>query len=417
MFYCPEIDTDTAYTRWAKWGLTVAYKTGDYLTDTIDASIADGNYSGKWERLKRTMNNESGTSPAWYVSDVAALQYGTFAVNSTVSKTITELASVITIDIDNQTGITDGLYWQVSDLLKLYSDYFFIVYTPAGLTFAKPMAWGTDRGIVYNEDVIFKTTFDKTFNYTGESTGDIFISSLGDVQPSIITSAYKQLAVNKMKASANTVVFTSGTLCKPGDYMRTADGVKYVILHGETIGTGKYRYTAVLEVTDSLTFTASDAIVNTDIQYQSPTGVMNEFAGSTAPAGWLLCYGQAISRADFADLYSVIGTTYGTGDGSTTFNVPDMRGVFPRGLDSMGGTAKGYDSGRALGTYQADANKSHRHYETYGPTLQVNSAGGVLVGSGTVKVHYNDPGTRYTDYDGSTETRPKNIALNYIIKY
>lgn len=70
----------------------------------------------------------------------------------------------------------------------------------------------------------------------------------------------------------------------------------------------------------------------------SPTGALTAYAGSEAPTGWLLCYGQAVSRATYAALYSVIGTTYGSGDGSTTFNIPDLRGRAPVALDNMGGT-------------------------------------------------------------------------------
>ena len=71
----------------------------------------------------------------------------------------------------------------------------------------------------------------------------------------------------------------------------------------------------------------------------APTGVVLPFAGATAPTGWLLCYGQAISRTTYASLFAVLGTTFGAGDGSTTFNVPDMRGRVPGGKDNMGGTA------------------------------------------------------------------------------
>lgn len=63
------------------------------------------------------------------------------------------------------------------------------------------------------------------------------------------------------------------------------------------------------------------------------------YAGASAPAGWLLCYGQAVSRATYADLFTAIGTTYGVGDGSTTFNLPDMRGRTPLGKDNMGGVS------------------------------------------------------------------------------
>ena len=68
------------------------------------------------------------------------------------------------------------------------------------------------------------------------------------------------------------------------------------------------------------------------------TGLVLPFAGSTAPKGWLLCYGQAVKRSDYPHLFSVIGTNFGTGDGSTTFNVPDLRGCVPAGKDNMGGT-------------------------------------------------------------------------------
>lgn len=69
------------------------------------------------------------------------------------------------------------------------------------------------------------------------------------------------------------------------------------------------------------------------------TGTVLPFAGASAPNGWLLCYGQAVSRTDYAILFGIIGTTFGAGDGSTTFNLPDLRGRVPAGKDNMGGTA------------------------------------------------------------------------------
>ena len=70
-----------------------------------------------------------------------------------------------------------------------------------------------------------------------------------------------------------------------------------------------------------------------------PTGVLNPYAGATAPAGWLLCFGQAISRTTYATLFTAIGITYGSVSG-TTFNLPDMRGQVTAGLDNMGGTSR-----------------------------------------------------------------------------
>lgn len=70
-----------------------------------------------------------------------------------------------------------------------------------------------------------------------------------------------------------------------------------------------------------------------------PVGSVIDYAGATAPTNWLLCYGQAISRTTYADLFTAIGTTYGVGDGSTTFNIPDVRGRVIAGQDDMGGSS------------------------------------------------------------------------------
>lgn len=82
-----------------------------------------------------------------------------------------------------------------------------------------------------------------------------------------------------------------------------------------------------------------------------PPGLIFPYAGSTtsAPAGYLFCAGQAVSRATYAGLFAVVSTTYGAGDGSTTFNVPDLRARFIAGADSMAGAAAGRLAGYTLG--------------------------------------------------------------------
>ncbi|WP_448649434.1 phage tail-collar fiber domain-containing protein [Pseudomonas corrugata] len=86
-------------------------------------------------------------------------------------------------------------------------------------------------------------------------------------------------------------------------------------------------------------------------------GMVAAFAMNSAPAGWLKCNGAAISRTTFAGLFSRLSTTYGAGDGSTTFNLPDMRGLFPRGWDD----GRGIDAGRSFGTFQDMLLQSHAH--------------------------------------------------------
>jgi microcystin-dependent protein len=70
-----------------------------------------------------------------------------------------------------------------------------------------------------------------------------------------------------------------------------------------------------------------------------PAGAIMPYAGAAAPDGWLLCYGQAVDRTTYADLFTAISTTYGVGDGSTTFNLPDLRGRVVAGQDDMGGSS------------------------------------------------------------------------------
>lgn len=70
----------------------------------------------------------------------------------------------------------------------------------------------------------------------------------------------------------------------------------------------------------------------------TPVGAILDYAGASAPAGWLLCYGQSLLRADYADLFTAIGTVYGAADG-THFNVPDLRGRIAAGQDDMGGSS------------------------------------------------------------------------------
>lgn len=92
-------------------------------------------------------------------------------------------------------------------------------------------------------------------------------------------------------------------------------------------------------------------------------GQVAYFPTSVPPTGWLKANGAAVPRSIYARLFERIGTVGGAGDGSTTFNVPDMRGVFPRGLDD----GRGLDTGRALGSYQDSANLSHSHGATENP--------------------------------------------------
>ena len=142
------------------------------------------------------------------------------------------------------------------------------------------------------------------------------------------------------------------------------------------------------------------------VDSSSPVATVISVATADTPdIGWLVCNGSAISRTSYAALFSRLGTTYGTGDGSTTFNLPDLRGEFIRGFDD----GRGIDSGRVFGSWQNDLFKAHTHSYTTPASYD-----DVVGGTGTSA---RIATTANTSSTGGAETRPRNIAMNFWIKY
>lgn len=190
-----------------------------------------------------------------------------------------------------------------------------------------------------------------------------------------------------------------------------------------------------------------------------PAGAVMPFAMNLAPSGWLWANGTAVSRTTYAALFAAIGTTFGTGDGSTTFNLPDLRGYFVRGA---GTNADGAVSG-TFGAKQADAYLSHTHTMGTESADHAHYVSGTTAGDNNTHTHKQYSSTGYgrgihgvmgNYYEsgtwnlstggaeqahthnfaawtggrnqghthaivasGGAETRPKNIALLYCIKF
>jgi microcystin-dependent protein len=162
----------------------------------------------------------------------------------------------------------------------------------------------------------------------------------------------------------------------------------------------------------------------------TPAGVIIHTAANSAPSGYLKANGSAVSRSTYSALFSAIGTTYGSGNGSSTFNLPDLRGEFVRGWDD----GRGVDSGRGIGTTQAHATESHRHaHGTDGQRANGYNTNGKTDANGYTNTSGNQSGvggySNNTTSDmmamtstgstplGGAETRPRNIALLACIKY
>ena len=160
-----------------------------------------------------------------------------------------------------------------------------------------------------------------------------------------------------------------------------------------------------------------------------PSGTVLYLAGQTAPAGWLKANGAAVSRTAYAALFAAIGTTYGLGDGRSTFNLPDLRGEFLRGWDD----GRGVDSPRPMGSAQTDAVRQHYHGIGY---ISPNNDDGAFVvrnwttaeqqnlqfinGNGNSAIRTLSAGSNLSTTnaidESAGETRPRNIALLAIIK-
>ncbi len=148
-----------------------------------------------------------------------------------------------------------------------------------------------------------------------------------------------------------------------------------------------------------------------------PSGAVMHFARNTAPTGWLAADGSAVSRTTYAALFSAIGTTFGSGDGSTTFNLPDLRGEFIRGVDG----GRGVDSGRAFGSFQ-DAT-GVPNYVTFSGVWPLSIS--VANSDGTLSTFGDGSsgGGGISGYGGNgswttsrLKTRPRNVALLACVK-
>lgn len=161
-----------------------------------------------------------------------------------------------------------------------------------------------------------------------------------------------------------------------------------------------------------------------------PTGMIAPFAMSSPPTGWLECNGATISRSTYATLFAAIGTTYGAGDGSSTFVLPDLRATFIRGFDN----SRGIDTGRTFGSFQdqgipamkGDIADAHGQSRT-----QTNAVSGFTnvfegVGTSSWRTSIESSSGNYAEvrFDSTRiipdaphgGVRPRNLALMYMIK-
>jgi microcystin-dependent protein len=160
----------------------------------------------------------------------------------------------------------------------------------------------------------------------------------------------------------------------------------------------------------------------------TPSGAIISYAGASAPSGWLLCGGQAVSRSTYSSLFSVVGTTYGAGDGSSTFNLPDLRDRFVLGNSTQGSsdagrvsnytTTLGATGGEDAHTLTTSEIPSHTHTITYYAFLDgANLSPGRLTDEDDVDLSSSQTTTSSATGGGSSHNNmPPFLALSFIIK-
>lgn len=217
--------------------------------------------------------------------------------------------------------------------------------------------------------------------------------------------------ISRTNFSANSILTSSDLNSQFNTVYSRVNELPGDCITDDTIGTAKIQDNAI--TLDKLAAAISEKFI--------PAGTILPYGAATAPDGYFVCDGSAVSRTTYSDLFAVIGTSFGAGDGSTTFNLPNFEGRFLRGwsngsgLDpdraSRGAMASGGNTGDNIGSVQSDQFKSHTHNISLG-------SGSVVASNYVAPIANPGPlGTATSAASGGNETRPENAYVNFIIKY
>jgi microcystin-dependent protein len=184
-----------------------------------------------------------------------------------------------------------------------------------------------------------------TANVINVSVGSSFVDIKVPMAVSGTVSIGGGLAVSASSTFSSNITMNAQSDVRFAD----ADSSNYIALQAPTSVSANVTFSLPAADGSSGDVLQTDGSGNLSFTPSVPAGSVIPYAGTTTPTGWLFCYGQAINRTTYSVLFDVIGTTYGVGDGSTTFNIPDLRGRLVAGQDDMGGTSANRLTGQSGG--------------------------------------------------------------------
>ena len=268
---------------------------------------------------------------------------------------------------------------------------------------------------------------------TGTAPGAIDTGNL--VDGAVTTAKLASTAVTTAKITDDAVTQAKIADDAVGQAQIADDAVGSAQIADDAVGSAQIADNAVgtAQIADSAVTAAK---LSSDAAFSA--GMVMPFAGTSAPTGWLLAYGQAVSRTTYADLFTAISTTYGSGDGSTTFNLPDLRGRTIAGQDDMGGSSanrltnqSGGLNGDTLGatggaeTHTLTTSQMPSHSHTLGSNAKISTTFGTSGANTAVRRDTLSGSALDAFISGSTEAAGSGsahnnvqptIILNYIIK-
>jgi microcystin-dependent protein len=293
------------------------------------------------------------TSDAHDASAISVVATGNLAATD-VQAALSELQT----DVDSR-ALTTALTDHINDGTDAHAASA-VTNTPSGNLAATTVQAALNE---LQTDVDSRATSTALTNHISDTTDAHAASAITNTPAGNLAATTVQAALDELQTDVDTRLTASSTNTltnKTFDADGTGNSISNIenadIKAAAAIALNKLAATTASRalVSDGSGFVSASSVTATELGYVSgvtssiqtqisaisfPAGVMAPYAGSSAPTGWLLCYGQAISRTTYADLFTAISTAYGVGDGSTTFNLPDLRGRTAVGKDDMGGAA------------------------------------------------------------------------------